>query len=100
MSQLTMETSHNLGRDEAARRLKEKFGAVRQRYASHVNDLKETWVDHTLSFGFKAMGMGVTGTVYVEDASVRLDAQLPMAAMLFKGSIERQIRQELDGLLA
>ena len=46
------------------------------------------------------MGMGVTGTIHVEDASVKLNAELPLAAMLFKGSIERQIRQELSGLLA
>jgi hypothetical protein len=100
MPQITMETSHSLGRDEAARRLKEKFGAVRDRYASHVNNLQEKWVDHAFSFGFKAMGMGVTGTINVEDANVKLIAELPLAAMLFKASIERQIRQELSGLLA
>ena len=100
MPQINMETSHCLGREEAARRLKEKFGTVRDRYASHVNNLQEKWADHTFSFGFKAMGMGVTGTVYVEDASVKLNANLPLAAMLFKGSIERQIRRELNGLLA
>ena len=46
------------------------------------------------------MGMGITGTVQVDDASVILNANLPLAAMLFKSSIERQIHQELSGLLA
>ena len=91
MSKITMATTHNLGREEAARRLKEKFDLVREHYGSHVNNLRENWSDHTFSFGFKAMGMGITGTVQVDDASVKLDAKLPMAAMLFKGSIERQI---------
>ena len=100
MPQLTMETVHSLGRDEAARRLKEKFDAVRDRYGSHVNELCENWTDHTFSFAFKAMGMGIAGTVHVDDASVRLDAHLPLAAMLFKGAIERQIQEELSGLLA
>jgi BMFP domain-containing protein YqiC len=44
--------------------------------------------------------MGVTGTVHVDDASVKLNADLPLAAMLFIRSIEQQIRQELSGLLA
>lgn len=100
MPRLTMETVHSLGREEAARRLKEKFGTVRERYGSHVNNLREEWLDHTFSFGFKAMGMGITGTVQVDDASVKLNAELPFAAMLFKGSIEKQIREELSGLLA
>jgi len=73
---------------------------VRARYDSHVNNLQEEWIDHTFSFGFKAMGMGISGTVQVEDASVKLDAELPLAAMLFKRSIEQQIRHELSGLLA
>jgi hypothetical protein len=100
MPQITMETPHTLGREEAARRLKEKFGSVRAKFGSQVNNLREEWTDHTFSFGFKAMGMGVTGTVHVDDASVKLNADLPLAAMLFKRSIEQQIRQELSGLLA
>ena len=100
MPKLTMQTAHGLGRDEAARRLREKFDAVRNRYASHVADLQDNWTDHTFSFAFKAMGMGIRGTVKVEDASVLLDAHLPLAAPFFKSAIARQIQQELAGLLA
>ncbi len=100
MPRFTMETSHSLSREEATRRLKEKFITVRDRYGSHVDNLNENWTDHTFYFAFKAMGMGVTGTVQVEDASVILDVRLPLAIMLFKSAIERQIRQELNGLLA
>jgi hypothetical protein len=46
------------------------------------------------------MGMGINGTVKVEDRSVQLDAQLPLAAMFFKSAIEQRIQQELAGLLA
>jgi len=100
MAQITLETTHNLGREEAARRLKEKFGAVRARYGSQVNNLQEKWMDHTFSYGFKIMGMGITGTVQVDDTNVKLITELPLAAMLFRRSIEQQIRQELSGLLA
>jgi hypothetical protein len=100
MPQITLATTHSLGRDEAARRLKEKFSAVRTQYGSSVNDLQESWLDHTFSFGFKTLGMGINGTVHVEDENVTLNAELPFAAMFFKGAIEQRIREELGGLLA
>ena len=100
MPSLNMTTSHALGREEAVRRLKEKFHVVRGTYGHKVNDLREEWNGHTLAFGFKATGMKVSGTVTVEDAEVRLDAQLPFAAIMFKGMIEKQIRAELGQLLA
>ncbi len=100
MPRLTMETQHALGRDEALRRLKDKFSFVRDNYGNQVKDLHEEWNGDTLSFGFKATGMKVSGTVAVEDACVKLDAKLPMAAMLIKGMIQKRIREELGDLLA
>jgi hypothetical protein len=100
MPRITMETSHNLGREEAARRLRGKFDAVRDKYGPNVNNLQEQWNDHTFSFGFKTLGMGVKGTVQVEDENVKLDLDLPLAAMLFRGAIEQHISQEIGGLLS
>ena len=99
MSKLTMETSHELARDEAIRRLKEKFSDARDTYGSQITDLDEQWNDGTLSFRFKAAGMSIAGTLVVEDSAVKLDTQLPMAAMMFKGMIEGRIREELGELL-
>ena len=99
MPRLTMETSHTLGREEATRRLKEKFDIVRRDYGSQVSNLHEEWTDHTLSFGFKSMGMKVEGTVEVGGDCVKLDTKLPMAAAMFKGMIKTKIRGELGNLL-
>jgi hypothetical protein len=100
MPRLTMETPHALGQDEALRRLREKFDSVRAQHGDQVKNLNEEWTDHTLNFSFNAMGMGVSGAVKVEDSAVKLDAELPFAAMLFKGAIENRIRAELGDLLA
>ena len=99
MPRLTMETSHALGKEEAIRRLKEKFDSARQEHGSQVSDLHEEWTDHTLAFGFKSVGMKVAGTVEVRDDCVRLDTKLPMAAAMFKGMIEKRVRGELGDLL-
>jgi hypothetical protein len=99
MPRLTMETAHALGRQEAARRLKEKFNAVRDAHRGQVSDLDEQWNDHTFSFAFQAVGMRIAGTVTVEDSAVKLAAELPLAAMMFRGMIEARVQAELGGLL-
>lgn len=100
MPKLSLEVPHALTRDEVVKRLKAKFAAVRSQYEGQVQGLREEWLDHTFSFGFKAMGMAVSGTVAVEPQKVSLAADLPFAAMLFKGTIEQRIRQEVGQLLA
>lgn len=100
MPKLSLDISHVLSQEEATKRLQDKFAAVRAEYHDRVEGLRETWTDHTLSFGFHVLGMGISGTVAVEPEQVRLVADLPMAAAFFKGAIEQRIRHEVDALLA
>lgn len=100
MPELVFTTAHRLGKDEAQRRITEKLRSVRDTYGHHVSDLHETWHQSTLSFGFKAVGMAVSGSVTVEDGEVRLVGQVPRAALIFKRLIERRIRAELGNLLS
>jgi putative polyhydroxyalkanoate system protein len=100
MPRITLEAPHALGQDEALKRLKDKFDSARAQYGADVRNLDEQWTDHTLNFSFSAMGMGVSGTVKVEDQAVKLDAELPIAASFFKGAIENRLRAELGSLLA
>ena len=100
MPRITMEAPHALGQDEALKRLKDKFDSARLHYGAEVRNLDERWTDHTLNFSFSAMGMGVSGTVKVEERAVKLNAELPFAATFFKGAIESRLRAELGDLLA
>lgn len=100
MPRWTMETEHQLGREEAIRRLKEKFVETRRQYGEDVDELEERWEDHTFRFGFRALGMKVAGTITVDEDRVRLDTELPMAAMLVRGMIEQRVREQLGDLLA
>jgi hypothetical protein len=100
MPRITLEAPHALGQDEALRRLKDKFDAARSQYGADVRNLSEQWTDHTLNFSFTSLGMGVSGTVKVEDSAVKLNAELPFAASFFKGAIESRLRAELGDLLA
>ncbi len=100
MPKLTMETPHELGQEEATHRLQHGFSFVKSNFQGHLSDVTEQWDGNALAFGFKAMGMKVAGNVTVEDSVVRLDADLPLAAIMFKGTIEQRVRKELDRLLA
>jgi hypothetical protein len=100
MSQLITEVSHALGQAEAVRRLKEQFTLTQAAYQAHVSDLKQEWTDSTLVFSFRAAGMGISGSLAVEDAAVAVQVELPLAAALLKGLIQQQIREELQRVLA
>jgi hypothetical protein len=100
MPRLTVETSHTLGEEEALRRLKDKVSALKETYQGHFSELSEEWNGNTFSFGFKAAGMKIAARGTVEPSQVRLDTELPLAVMVFKGMIRARINQELGSLLA
>ena len=100
MPRLNMATAHTLGETEALRRLKDKFSVVRDAYQAQISELHEEWNGSTLEFAFKAVGMKVAGQLTVADAEVRLAADLPLAAMMFKKVIQQQIHAKLGELLA
>jgi hypothetical protein len=45
------------------------------------------------------MGMRIAGQVVVGEADVAVTVELPFAALMFRGAIERQVRAELGELL-
>ena len=96
MPRLSMRIPHTLGREEAMRRIQEELPKVR----GHVTELEEKWQDHTLTFHFKVLGFKIAGTLAVEETAAIVDVDLPLAAMMVKGTIEQRVRQEIGGLLA
>jgi hypothetical protein len=100
MGQLVIEVPHSLDREEAMRRLKDKFASAMAEQGDRVNQVRHEWNGHTLTFAFQALGMAVSGTVAVEQKVVKFVAELPFAALLFKRTIEERLRQEAGALLA
>jgi hypothetical protein len=99
MPQFSVEVPHTLGQEEASKRLKHRLDIASEFYQSKVNALNHQWNGHTLSFGFEAMGMKIAGTMAVDQQSVKVAANLPLAAVLFKKTIEERIRQEVGKML-
>ncbi|REJ66251.1 MAG: hypothetical protein DWQ31_15485 [Planctomycetota bacterium] len=100
MPSVSTSVPHQLSKAEAMERIK-KFGVtLQEKYEGQFKDFDESWSDNLLNFAFKTMGMAFKGTVQVEEDEVKVDGNLPFAAMMFKGRIESEVRGALEKLLA
>lgn len=100
MSSFCAEVTHCLGKEEAKQRLQSFIEKVRQQFQEQVSHLQSDWQDHTLHFALSTYGMNVSGTLTVESDRARVEGKLPLAAMMFKGKIEKTIASELERELA
>ena len=91
---------HELGQEEALRRIKGMLADVQRQYGGQISQLQEQWTDGRGEFSFKAMGFNVSGNLDVRPSEVELVGDLPFAAMPFKGRIEETIQREAERLLA
>ena len=99
MAKISLSVTHDLGKEEALKRLQSESDALKETFGGSVSDLKEHWNDSRLDFSLVAYGMKVSGGLVVEPAEVAATISLPLAAAMFKGTIEERIRQRLESLL-
>jgi hypothetical protein len=97
---INLSVPHNLGQDEARRRITSMIADSRTRFAGRVSDVAECWSGYAGAFSFKAMGFSVTGKLDVQPAQVLVEINLPLAAYPLKGSIESEIQAHARHLLA
>lgn len=99
MPKLAVSIPHTLSQEEATRRLQERLNTARQTFQDRVQDFEEHWEANRLTFRFVTFGMPIKGELASEPAEVQVNADLPLAAMMFKGMIEQQVRAELSRVL-
>ena len=100
MPRIQIEVPHQLGREIAIERLKNLAPQLKEKYPEFANNIQEEWDDQTLRFSFGAFGASIVGETEVQEASVQSRLELPMAAMILRGRIEKTIREELESVLA
>jgi hypothetical protein len=100
MAKLSVSVPHSVGQEEAVRRLQERSNLAANAYKGQVRDLKQEWQGNVLSYRFSVLGAAISGTVAVEPSEVRVIAEVPFTAMMFRGVIEKQLREELTRALA
>ena len=99
MPKTSMRVAHDLEREEALRRLKDFVPRFREDYQDKISDLEESWSDQGLTFSFMTYGIQIRGEMAIEEKEVVFVGHLPLAALLFRGAIEKSVRDELTRLL-
>jgi len=74
---LVVSIPHNLGREEAVRRMKSGLAGARTQYGHLLTVNEETWNDNQLTFRVTALAQAVSGNIDVADDHVRLEVMLP-----------------------
>ena len=100
MPSLTIATPHALSTEEATQRLKTFFQKLKERHGDKVSNLEELWDGNNLAYAFSTFGFNIKGNLTVDPNEVKVNGQLPFAAMMFKGKIEQSVKDELERLLA
>jgi hypothetical protein len=74
---LTVTIPHNLGKEEALRRIQGGLQTARSRFASHLVVREERWTGDHLDFHVAALRQEVRGTIDVGPSDVTLLVELP-----------------------
>lgn len=95
---LIVTLSHNLGKEEAVRRLKSGLAKATATLPMFSLD-EEVWTGDSMSFKLKAMGHAAAGTVDVAEKTVRIQVTLPWLLQRFGEMIQGAIRTKGQVLL-
>lgn len=99
---VTVTVSHELGRDEARRRIAEGFTKFRGSMTGGMMfNFSEEWTgEDTLAFTAKGLGQTIVGKIDVFPAHVRIEATLPnllaSIAETITGKMEKEGRMLLE----
>ena len=74
---LVVSVPHQLGRDEAIRRLKDGLRWAREKYGAVITVQQEEWTGNHLALRISALGQAAAALVDVSDADVTLSVELP-----------------------
>ncbi len=99
MPKFNFTVPHQLSAEDAKSRLERLADSFKAKYKDNLGDLQQGWEGDRLSFGFKTFGIKVSGKIDVADDAIAVEGDLPFSAMMFKGKIESEMRQQLERLL-
>jgi hypothetical protein len=91
---LVVEIPHQLGKEEALRRLRSGFSRTRETLGNKFAIIDETWSGDHLDFRVSVLGQTTTGCVDVKEESVRIEVQLPWLLGLIAEGMRPLIERE------
>ncbi len=99
---VTVNIPHNLGKDEARRRIEEGFGRMRSQMTGGMGmllSMQERWDGDRLSFEGGSLGQKISGRLDVMADSVRVELDLPEILAAIADKIAGRLKNEGQKLL-
>lgn len=95
-----IDISHDLGREEAKRRMRARIGELAAHIPGGVAEVDSAWPsDDRMTVDVKAMGQSITGTLDVSDTAIRVSLMLPPMLSFFSGKIAEVVGRKGAKLL-
>lgn len=94
MQEVTATIPHQLGREEARRRIEAQVSALRQQHGSMLAGLQENWTGDTMAFSLNAMGQSLSGRVAVADQAVHVSVAVPWYLKMLTGNLKSRLEQQ------
>jgi len=91
MEPLIVTIPHQLGKEEALRRMRPALGKASTSFPV-LKVEEETWSGDRMDFRVRALGQVASGSVVVEEATVRLEVTLPWLLHKFAESVQRTVQ--------
>lgn len=92
--------SHNLGREEARRRLRDRSGEMAGLFPGGMAQVAIDWPsENRMAMAVTAMGKTVNGHVDVEDDAVVFEIELPEALAFIEPMVRSTVEQKAQKLL-
>ena len=99
MPKFHFEIPHSLTAADAKSRLERFAESLSAIFQDKVSDLNQGWNGNTLAFGFKTFGIKINGDITAKDNQLDVTGEIPFTAMMFKGKIESEVREQLGRLM-
>jgi putative polyhydroxyalkanoate system protein len=95
---IDVDLPHNLGRDEARRRIANNIGKL-ERHIPGGAQVKSGWTGDRLDLQVTAMGESVNAAIDVMDTKVHLTVALPGVLGMFAGLVQATLQKKGGALL-
>jgi len=95
---LTVDLPHNLGAEEARRRIERNLGKLGDHIPGGAR-VGSRWTGNRLDLDIDAMGQQVAAEIDIQEAIVRIKMTLPPALAFFAGMLEPLIRKQGAAML-
>lgn len=96
---MTIQITHDKGRDEAKGRLGQLIQQLKSQYSSQVEEFTEGWEGYVNAISGKAKGFAVSGTVEVKEGVIDVDLAVPLLLRGFNKKIKTLIEEKVKASL-